>query len=448
MLACYNEAEHLRESFREIRDVLLELHQPFEVIFVDDVSRDDTRLILKEIQEANPDLDLRVILHETNRGRGTTVDDGFRAARGAIAGFLDVDLEVHARYIPSLVRAIERGADVATVRRIYAFQLGSLDRYVMSRGYSWLVRLLLGVKIRDTETGYKFFRRERLLPVLDAIADPGWFWDTEFMVRAERRGLRIEEIPGAYVRRGDKTSTVRGLRDSVRYFGKLLAFRRELDAGRPVKALREIGLGKALRFGLMSLALVPYRLALFPQLRSLYLRLLGARIGPRSVLHDVRFFNLYRRGLSGPRDRPRVLPGRRVPARPRGGHRAAGPGHPRGARARAHPPERGLRRPSAAGVLPRHGRARALRARLLRGCGSHGAGRGDGGARGVRGRGQRRHRGRAARAPSWEACPRGRFAASHDDTGTDGTSPASTLGDARPPAAASLVASSLPPRSC
>ncbi|HVQ30966.1 MAG TPA: glycosyltransferase [Vicinamibacteria bacterium] len=228
VLACYNEAEHLRESFREIKDVLLELHQPFEVIFVDDVSRDDTRLILEEIQEANPDLDLRVILHETNRGRGTTVDDGFRAARGAIAGFLDVDLEVHARYIPSLVRAIERGADVATVRRIYAFQIESLDRYVMSRGYSWLVRLLLGVKIRDTETGYKFFRRERLLPVLNAIADPGWFWDTEFMVRAERSGLRIEEIPGAYVRRGDKTSTVRGLRDSVRYFGKLLAFRRQL----------------------------------------------------------------------------------------------------------------------------------------------------------------------------------------------------------------------------
>ena len=228
VLACYNEAEHLRESFHEIKDVLLGLNRPFEVIFVDDVSRDSTRLILREIQEAHKGLDLRVILHEANRGRGTTVTDGFRAARGAITGFLDVDLEVHPRYIPSLVRAIERGAAVATVRRIYAFQLGSLDRYVMSRGYSWLVRALLGVRIRDTETGYKFFRREVLLPVLDEIQDPGWFWDTEFMVRAEQRGLRIEEIPGAYVRRGDKTSTVRGLRDSVRYFGRLLAFRRQL----------------------------------------------------------------------------------------------------------------------------------------------------------------------------------------------------------------------------
>jgi hypothetical protein len=53
------------------------------------------------------------------------------------------------------------------------------------------------------------------------------------MVRAERRGLRVAEVPGAYVRRFDKTSTVRGLRDSARYFGKLLAFRRELRDGQP-----------------------------------------------------------------------------------------------------------------------------------------------------------------------------------------------------------------------
>ena len=66
-----------------------------------------------------------------------------------------------------------------------------------------------------------------------------------------------------------------------------------------MKAMGEIGFGKAVRFGFFTLSLVPYRLALFPQLRAPYLRLLGARIGPRSLVHDVRFFNLYRRGLRG-----------------------------------------------------------------------------------------------------------------------------------------------------
>jgi len=228
VLACYNEEETLAANFIEIRDTLDGLGQPYEVIFVDDVSQDRTRELIHSIMKDHSDLEFQVLLHEVNQGRGATVTDGFRAARGEIAGYLDVDLEVHSRYIPSLVRAIEKGADVATVRRIYAFQIRSLDRYLMSRGYSFLVRRMLGVSVRDTETGYKFFRRETLLPVLDEIRDPGWFWDTEFMVRAFRRGLRIEEIPGAYIRRFDKASTVHGLRDSLRYFAKLLSFRREL----------------------------------------------------------------------------------------------------------------------------------------------------------------------------------------------------------------------------
>jgi acetyltransferase-like isoleucine patch superfamily enzyme len=66
-----------------------------------------------------------------------------------------------------------------------------------------------------------------------------------------------------------------------------------------LKALREIGLRQAARFGFYTLAMVPYRMALVPQLRAPLLRLLGARIGRRAVLHDVRFFNLYRTGLAG-----------------------------------------------------------------------------------------------------------------------------------------------------
>jgi acetyltransferase-like isoleucine patch superfamily enzyme len=66
-----------------------------------------------------------------------------------------------------------------------------------------------------------------------------------------------------------------------------------------LKALEEIGLRRAARFGFFTVAMLPYRLALVPQLRAPWLRLLGASVGRRSVLHDVRFFNLYRRGLPG-----------------------------------------------------------------------------------------------------------------------------------------------------
>jgi glycosyltransferase involved in cell wall biosynthesis len=232
VLACYNEEPHLAASFAEIVATMDEWRRPYEIVFVDDCSRDRTRQVIESLAASHPQVATQVLLHETNRGRGATVTDGFRAARGPITGYLDVDLEVHSRYIPSLVRAIEQGADVAVVRRIYAFQVRSLDRYVMSRGYSFLVRRMLGVPFHDTESGYKFFRRHALLPVLDAIEDPGWFWDTEFMVRAAREGLRVAEVPGAYMRRYDKASTVKGLRDSAEYFLKLARFRRRLRSGR------------------------------------------------------------------------------------------------------------------------------------------------------------------------------------------------------------------------
>jgi acetyltransferase-like isoleucine patch superfamily enzyme len=66
-----------------------------------------------------------------------------------------------------------------------------------------------------------------------------------------------------------------------------------------MKALGEIGVRRAARFGFLTLAMVPYRGLLFPQLRAPYLRMLGAHIGKRTILHGVRFFNLYRRGLPG-----------------------------------------------------------------------------------------------------------------------------------------------------
>ena len=73
VLACYNEAEHLEASFAEIRETLEQTSWPFEVIFVDDESRDRTPEILRAIVAAHPELDLRLILHERNRGRGATV---------------------------------------------------------------------------------------------------------------------------------------------------------------------------------------------------------------------------------------------------------------------------------------------------------------------------------------------------------------------------------------
>ena len=229
VVACYNEEPLLETSVRQTFEVLDGMRATNEVIFVDDCSTDRTRDVIRRIIAAHPERALRAIEHAVNVGRGGTVADGIRAAAGTYVGFLDIDLEVHARYIPTCLAALQRGFDVATALRVYKFSWRSLDRYVLSTGYRWLMRRATGVPLQDTETGFKFFRRERILPILQATRDTGWFWDTEVMVRAHYAGLRIVEIPALFVRRFDKQSSVRAIGDTMDYFRKLWRFRRQID---------------------------------------------------------------------------------------------------------------------------------------------------------------------------------------------------------------------------
>ena len=105
-----------------------------------------------------------------------------------------------------------------------------MHRYILSLGYQFLSSLYLGAARRDTETGFKLFRRQAILPVLDRVVSTGWFWDTEVMVRAERMGLSIKEVPVLFTRRADKYTSVRLAHDIGIYLEELYRFRTQLLA--------------------------------------------------------------------------------------------------------------------------------------------------------------------------------------------------------------------------
>lgn len=230
VVACYQEAGHLEHSIAEVIGVLDCTKWSYEIVFVEDCSTDNTAEIVGKLVEKHgrPDRPVRAIYHETNKGRGRTVADGIREAAGQVVGFLDIDLEVHARYLPDMVRAVNDGADVAIAERIYKIQFTQFHRHVLSRGYALMVRCMVSAPVRDTEAGYKFFKRERIMPVLDETESEGWFWDTEIMVLAHRAGLAIAQIPCLFIRRKGRGSTVRILRDTIAYFRALCQFRKRL----------------------------------------------------------------------------------------------------------------------------------------------------------------------------------------------------------------------------
>jgi len=225
ILPCYNEAQIFRESVSRIVHTLEATKYSYEIIFVDDKSEDETAKLIRGTIKKNKHM--RAVFHSRNMGRGSAVRDGLLEATGTVAGFIDIDCEVSPLYIPHMVDLImKRKADVVIGRRFYRTNTQSIIREILSRGYRWLADRMVRTGGLDTETGYKFFNRKKILPVLKRTKHNGWFWDTEIMVRAKGAGFDIVEVPVLFLRRFDKTSTVRPFRDIADYLISLWRLRR------------------------------------------------------------------------------------------------------------------------------------------------------------------------------------------------------------------------------
>lgn len=228
IVACYNEEPHLRKNLERVVAVLETSAYNYEIILIDDVSRDRTVAIAEDFLKSYQGRgQVSIVKHQINQGRGRTVQDAIMLAKGNIAGFVDIDLSTSPWYILPLAAEIENGADVVLGARMYKLKWKVLHRWVLSKGYKWLVRLLLNTDLGDTETGCKFFNRDKIMPILSTIKDQRWFWDTEVIVRARLAGLSIKELPTVFVRES-LYSRVRIFHDSWNHFVNLVRLSKEV----------------------------------------------------------------------------------------------------------------------------------------------------------------------------------------------------------------------------
>ena len=225
VVTTYREADVLEGSLPRIAAALRALDGGAEVVFVDDGSGDGTVAAIERGLPHLADLAPRLLVHERNRGRGAALVTGFTAARGRNVGYLDLDLEVPETHVAACVEALDAGADVALACRTYVRTRPGFDlRTFLSLGYRRLTRLVLRHPVKDTEAGYKFFRRESLSRLLPHVREGGWFFDTEIVMLAWLARMRIAEIDVEFRRRSDKTSAVRVARDVRRYLAALGKF--------------------------------------------------------------------------------------------------------------------------------------------------------------------------------------------------------------------------------
>ncbi len=220
-LPAYNEEANVPRTVGALVSVLEALGADYEIIVVDDGSRDRTAEVTRELAQANPRV--RLVQHRVNQGYGAALHTGFEAATKELVFLTDSDAQFDVGELAKLLPLLD-GADM-----VIGYRAPRRDPFIRRlNGWGWtgLGNLLFGYVARDVDCAFKLFRRE----ILDHIHidSRGATFSLEFLVRTRRAGYKIRETPVRHLPRTAGRQTGARLSVILRAFRELLAFRTKL----------------------------------------------------------------------------------------------------------------------------------------------------------------------------------------------------------------------------
>jgi len=198
LLPAYNEAYHIKDNIEEIIRTFDEFSCDYEIVVIDDGSSDNTFEVASEISKIKSQVIVKKNL--SNFGKGRAIKKGFRYTGGKYTIFLDADMELHPGQLQKFFDIMRsNNADVVIGSKMHP---GSKINYpwhrkIVSRVYFFLVKIMFGLPIHDTQTGLKLFKSEVLDKVLPKILVKEFAYDLEVLVNAHHLGYRIAEAPVA-----------------------------------------------------------------------------------------------------------------------------------------------------------------------------------------------------------------------------------------------------------
>jgi glycosyltransferase involved in cell wall biosynthesis len=227
VIPVYNERHTLEASVRRLHGFLTHSF-PFSwrIVIADNASTDDTLQIARRLMYELPNVEA---LHLAEKGRGRALRAVWSDGEAFVRCYMDVDLSTDLTALLPLVAPLLSGhSDVAIGTRLAP---GSrvrrcVRREVISRAYNRILRLALRARFSDAQCGFKAVRADVARTLLPEIRDEEWFFDTELLVLAQRRGLRIHEVPVDWVEDPDsRVDIVRTALADLRGIARLMVAR-------------------------------------------------------------------------------------------------------------------------------------------------------------------------------------------------------------------------------
>lgn len=231
IIPVYNEAQVIKKNLEQVIEGIKQFFIDYQIIIAEDGSDDGTDSIIKQLAENNPQI---THLHFDMRlGKGLAIKRSIKIAKEKIIAFMDADLSIPIKHLPSLVQMINQGCTMAIGSRAIKGSLVKRPpiRKIASKIYNLTVRLLFKDGIHDHQCGFKAFNRDHILPLINEIDDKGFFFDTELIIKTKMKGCKITEIPIIWEEPKDRISKFQLVQDGIKILVKLLKLRINLWKG-------------------------------------------------------------------------------------------------------------------------------------------------------------------------------------------------------------------------
>ena len=225
VLPAYNVSARIADTLDKILAFDMKRGWNAEIIVVNDGSSDRTGEMVREYARRYPAL--RLLENPGNRGKGYSVRNGMLHAHGDILLFSDADLSSPIEEADKLFATIAKGADVAIGSRWLDSQLQiqrqPLHRQLFGRIFNLALRVILGLKFKDTQCGFKAFTRRSANAIFTLQKIERWGFDPELLYLARKLAFVVREVPVAWAHR--EGTRINPLRDGIRMFGEMLKIR-------------------------------------------------------------------------------------------------------------------------------------------------------------------------------------------------------------------------------
>jgi dolichyl-phosphate beta-glucosyltransferase len=231
IIPAYNESARIGNALGEVLRCVHERDWHAEIVVVDDGSTDRTALIVREFARLHPEV--RLMENPENRGKGFSVRRGMLHAVGEILMFTDADLSAPMEEAELLFDALRQGADIAIGSRWLDRKRQTvhqpLYRQFFGRCFNAITRLVMGLPFKDTQCGFKAFRRPVAQTIFQLQRIERWGFDPELLFIALKRGYKIREVPVTWGH--DERSRLSYLKDGVKMLEEIAYIRWEAFAG-------------------------------------------------------------------------------------------------------------------------------------------------------------------------------------------------------------------------